>query len=282
MSGDLRALSDRLAAGGVVSADAEARLLLAHAAGVTSDRVFLVGALDEDQRARLEAAVARRLAGDPLQHITGEAWFRHVRVEVGPGVFVPRPETELLAGWAIDRLRGSAPGRVVAEPCTGSGAISLAIADEAPGHRQYAVELSPEAHAWAARNLAGTAVDLRLGDLADAWPDLDGTVDVLVVNPPYVPTSTRVPDEVTRDPELAVFSGTDGLDAIRVVATLAARLLRPATTAPAGEVGGAVGCEHDESHAEAVRDLFAAAGLREVHTHPDLVSRPRFTTAVAG
>lgn len=257
----------------MVSPDAEARTLLAHVAGMGVDRLFLLSELTASQREALDAAVGRRLAGEPVQHITGEAWFRHVRVAVGPGVFIPRPETELLAGWAIEWLDEREPGREVVELCAGSGAVSLAIATEAPGHRGHAIEVSPHAHAWAVRNLAGTQVDLRLGDMADSFADLDGRVDLVVVNPPYVPTSTAVPADVHHDPELAVFSGEDGLDAIRIVADVTARLLAP---------GGVLACEHDESHPDQVRRLFAEAGLGEIVTHDDLAGRPRFTTAVAG
>lgn len=273
MTDSLRVLAGQLARGGVASPAAEARILLAHVTGVPADRLFLVGSLPDGLRIALDQAVARRLAGEPLQHVTGEAWFRRVRLEVGPGVFVPRPETESLAGWAIDQLHARGHDQVVVELCAGSGAISLAIADEAPGHRQYAVELGEAAHGWATRNLAHTGVDLRLGDMAEAFGELDGTVDLLVVNPPYVPTGTVVAPEVEHDPGLAVFSGADGLDAIRVVRDVAVRLLRP---------GGALGCEHDESHDAAVREVFSSCGLRDVRTHADLVGRPRFTTAMAG
>ncbi|CAI9410424.1 peptide chain release factor N(5)-glutamine methyltransferase [Aestuariimicrobium sp. T2.26MG-19.2B] len=268
----LRRLTRQLADAGSPSPEAEARTLLSHATGVPLDRLFLVGELSEQQQAALMAATRRRLAGEPVQHITGEVWFRHARLRVGPGVFVPRPETELLAGWAIDQLRGTR-GRVVVELCAGSGAISRSIADEAPGHHQYAVEISETALTFARTNLAGTEVDLRAGDMADAFHDLDSGVDLLVVNPPYVPGPTRVPTEVHHDPAAAVFAGEDGLDAVRVVAEVAARLLRD---------GGVLGCEHDESHPEAVRGLFERAGLTRVETHADLVGRPRYTTAVAG
>jgi release factor glutamine methyltransferase len=268
----LRRLTVRLADGGSPSPEAEARTLLSHVTGMPIDRLFMVADLSDTQDEALRAAVDRRLAGEPVQHITGEVWFRHAHLTVGPGVFVPRPETELLAGWAIDRLRG-ATGRVVVELCAGSGAISRSIADEAPGHHQYAVEISETALAFARVNLAGTGVDLRAGDMAGAFHDLDSRVDLLVVNPPYVPNPTAVPQDVRLDPPTAVFAGEDGLDAVRVVAVVATRLLGR---------GGVLGCEHDESHPAAVRDLFERAGLAGVETHPDLAGRPRFTTAVAG
>ena len=128
----------------------------------------------------------RRATREPLQHLTGIAGFRHVELQVGPGVFVPRPETELLAGWAVEQC-SVLVDPVVVDLCTGSGAIAKAVADEVPTARVHAVELDEGAHAWAVRNLTGTGVDLRLGDLATAFGDLAGTVDVLTCNPPYIP-----------------------------------------------------------------------------------------------
>jgi release factor glutamine methyltransferase len=144
------------------------------------NRVGLADDLTDEQMRAFDALMARRQRREPLQHILGTAAFRYVEVEVGPGVFVPRPETELLAGWAVDRLsRLDEP--VAVDLCTGSGAIALALATEVPQARVYAVELSEEAYAFAGRNLSGTGVDLRYGDIATAFEDLDGRVDVVVV-----------------------------------------------------------------------------------------------------
>ena len=180
-----------------------------------------------------DALLARRAAREPLQHLTGVAWFRHVELVVGPGVFVPRPETELLAGWAVEAA-GELSEPVVVDLCTGSGAIAKAVADEVPGARVHAVELDQSAYAWAQRNLAGTGVDLRQGDLAAAFDDLAGTVDVVVCNPPYIPLEaweSVAPEARDHDPHLALFSGADGLDAIRVLERRAAQLLRPGGSA---------------------------------------------------
>ena len=173
--------SGRLAAAGVASPDHDAAELLAHVLGTTRGRLLLVDGVDPLQQQRYDDLVARRAAREPLQHLLGSAAFRYVEVAVGPGVFVPRPETELLAGWAIDRARevlGAGETPVVVDLCTGSGVIARSIADEVPEARVHAVELDPDAHAWAERNLTGTGVDLRLGDLATAFDDLAGQVHV--------------------------------------------------------------------------------------------------------
>lgn len=271
----LRAASARLAAAGVSSPDFDAAELLAHVLGTTRSRLSLVDAVPDESRAAFDDLVARRAAREPLQHLTGTAAFRHVELAVGPGVFVPRPETELLAGWAIDRateIRDRAP--VVVDLCTGSGAVALSIATEVPGARVHAVELDRDAFVWAGRNLTGSGVDLREGDMADAFPDLDGTVDVVVCNPPYIPLTAY--DGVgiearEHDPALALWSGDDGLEAMRVLEAVAARLLRP---------GGYVGAEHADVQGESAPQVFAATGRwSDVRDHRDLAGRPRYLTA---
>lgn len=273
----VRAAADRLAAAGVASPEHDAAELLAHVLGTTRGRLPLVETVDLPVRQRYDDLVARRAAREPLQHLTGSAAFRYVEVAVGPGVFVPRPETELLAGWAIDRARevlaaGEAP--VVVDLCTGSGVIARSIADEVPEARVHAVELDPAAHAWAERNLAGTGVDLRLGDLATAFDELAGQVHVLVSNPPYVPLEAWESVAVEardHDPHLALFSGDDGLDAIRVIGVRGLVLLRP---------GGVVGVEHADAQGEAAPAVFSRDGRwEEVRDHRDLAGRPRFLTA---
>ena len=249
----------------------EARALLAFTLGCQPHELAL-RTPEEAQAARFRELVAARADGVPLQFLTGVAAFRTVEVAVGPGVFIPRPETEALAGWVIEHLRTRADAPMVVELCAGSGAISLAIATEAPGCDQHAVEIDADALAYALRNLAATGVRLVHADMADALPELDGRVDVVVANPPYVPTAHA--DQVAADvrahePPLALFAGPDGLDAIRVVARVAARLLRP---------GGLVAVEHDESH-DAAAVLAATGDFDEVADHRDLAGRPRFVTA---
>ncbi len=263
----------RLREAGVTSADHDAAELLAHALGTDRSRLPLIDDVPPPVADQYDALVARRAAREPLQHLTGVAHFRHVSVGVGPGVFVPRPETELLAGWAIEAALGLA-APVVVDLCTGSGAIAKAVVDEAPHATVHAIELDPAAHAWAENNLAASGVDLRRGDLATAFPELDGSVDVVVCNPPYIPLEaweSVAAEARDHDPHLALFSGADGLDAIRTLEQRAAALLRP---------GGVVGVEHADVQGESAPGVFAATGRWvDVRDHLDLVGRPRFLTA---
>jgi release factor glutamine methyltransferase len=260
-----------LEAGGVSSPRHDAEVLLSHVTGVP--RMMLLGSAKPTgiQAQQYLELVKARAARIPLQHLTGSAAFRYVDVEVGPGVFVPRPETELLAGWAIDRARAlTAP--IVVELCAGAGAISLSVVHEVPDARVHAVELDEPAYEWAQRNLAGTGVDLRLGDMADAFADLDGQVDVVVANPPYIPLDAGesvAPEARDHDPALALWSGDDGLDAMRVVDQVAWRLLK---------AGGVVGAEHADAQGESAPAVFAGRWA-DVRDHVDLADRPRFVTA---
>ena len=273
----VRQATGRLAAAGVASPDFDAAELLAHVLGTTRSRLPLVESVTAEQSEAYAGLVARRAAREPLQHLTGTAAFRYVELAVGPGVFVPRPETELLAGWAVEQARAVADeGRVpvVVDLCTGSGAIALAVATEVPGAQVHAVELGDPAHAWASRNLAGSGVDLRHGDMVDAFGDLDGAVDVVVCNPPYIPLEAYesvAPEARDHDPDLALFSGEDGLVALRVVEQVAARLLR---------ASGVAGAEHADVQGEAAPAVFVATGRwSDVRDHPDLAGRSRFVTA---
>lgn len=268
---------DTLAAAGVASPEYDAAELLAHVLGTSRLGVLLAAPPGPRQREEYDELVARRARREPLQHLTGVAGFRYVELAVGPGVFVPRPETELLAGWAVDRARdvlltGRSP--VVVDLCTGSGAMALALATEVTQAEVHAVELSEDAMVWATRNLAGTGVDLRQGDLADAFGDLDGTVDVVVCNPPYIPLDAYegvAPEARDHDPALALWSGDDGLDAIRVLERVGSRLLR---------AGGVLGTEHSDVQGESAQAVFAATGRwRDVRDNEDLAGRPRFVTA---
>lgn len=266
--------AETLEAAGVSSPRHDAEVLLSHVTGTPRSLLTLTVRADDAQRQVFQEMIAARAARVPLQHLTGSAAFRYVDLEVGPGVFVPRPETELLAGWAIDSARelGSDRPPVVVELCAGSGAISLSIIHELPAAKVHAVELDEVAYGWARRNLDGTGVDLRLGDMADAFSDLDGQVDVVVANPPYIPLDaweSVAPEARDHDPQLALWSGDDGLDAMRVLEQVAWRLLRP---------GGVVGAEHADAQGESAPAVFTGRWA-EVRDHLDLAERPRFVTA---
>lgn len=267
----LEQATNDLEAGGVASPRHDAEALLSHVTGVP--RMMLIGSARPSgmQVQQYLELVRARAARFPLQHLTGSAAFRYVDVEVGPGVFVPRPETELLAGWAIDHAKGL-ESPVVVELCAGAGAISLSVVHEVPTAQVHAVELDEPAFEWGQRNLAGTGVDLRLGDMADAFADLDGLVDVVVANPPYIPLDaweSVAPEARDHDPALALWSGDDGLDAMRVVDQVAWRLLKP---------GGVVGAEHADAQGESAPAVFAPR-WSDVRDRRDLADRPRFVTA---
>ena len=269
----LAAATGQLAEAGVPSPEYDAAELLAHVLGTSRAKLFGVETVPPDRLVEFDRLVERRARREPLQHLTGVAHFRHVTLAVGAGVFVPRPETELLAGWAI--THASALDRpVVLDLGTGSGAIAAAVANEAPNARVHALELDEQAHQWAGRNLAGTGVDLRQGDLATAFDDLAGAVDVIASNPPYIPFDaweSVAPEARDHDPELALWSGGDGLDAIRALEARAAVLLRP---------GGVIGVEHADVQGESAPAVFADSGRwTEVNDHRDLADRPRFLTA---
>lgn len=270
----LAGATTRLREAGVPSPEHDAAELLAHVLGTTRGRLVLVEEVAPSATEQYDGLLARRVAREPLQHLTGVAWFRHVELAVGPGVFVPRPETELLAGWAVEECLRSGGSPLVVDLCTGSGAIAKAVKDEVPAAEVHAVELGEDAYAWAVRNLAGTDVDLRHGDMATAFEDLAGTVDVLTCNPPYIPLyawESVAPEARDHDPHLALFSGDDGLDAIRVLERRAAVLLRP---------GGVVGFEHADAQGGSAPAVFSATGRwADVRDHPDLAGRARYTTA---
>lgn len=256
----------------------DAEILAAHVLGVPRGRLALIDGFTDAQLAEFDGLVDRRAAGEPVQHLVGSAGFRHLELAVGPGVFVPRPETELLAGWGITLIT---QGTTVVDLCSGSGAIALAVANEVPGTRVYAVERSPAALSWLRRNAearaaAGdTPIDVVEGDATDpgVLAGLDGTVDAVLCNPPYVPAAAAVPpDVVDHDPHDAVFAGVDGLAVIRPVIARAAALLRP---------GGVFGVEHDDSHGSAVPALLRANGcFTDIEDHHDLAGRPRYATAI--
>jgi release factor glutamine methyltransferase len=273
-----------LAASGIADPQVDAELLIGHVLGASRGRVQSMSVTDaavgpEDTLAIVEA-IERRAAREPLQHITGVAWFRTLEISVGPGVFVPRPETEFVAGLAIDALRAVVPAEGGAPRAvdlgTGSGAIALSLAVEVPHAEVAAVENSPRAFIWAKENLRRVGAEnarLVFVDLADALPELDGSVDVVVSNPPYIPLGAvpRDPEVRLFDPEHALYGGDDGLDVVRSVSVTAHRLLRP---------GGSLVIEHGDLQGAELRALLEADGWRAVATHRDLTGRDRATTGI--
>lgn len=249
-----------LADAGVPSAEHDARALAAYAESSGVDFATLV---------------RRRAARVPLQHLTGSVGFRYIDLYVGPGVFVPRPESEVVAGIAIDLARAAGAEPVVVDLCSGSGAIALSVANELPQAVVHAVELEPAALEWLVRNATArraagdTGIGVHQDDAAQALPDLDGRVDVVVSNPPYVAEHELVqvdPEVRDHDPQPALVAGDDGLAVIRTVAGTAMRLLRP---------GGWVVVEHSDRQGETAPDVLRAAGFVDVTDSPDLTGRPR-------
>ena len=268
-----------LAAAGVASPRADAELLAAHVVGVPRGRLMMVPLVDPPVLEEYRGLVARRAAREPLQHVLGTAVLGPVTVAVGPGVFTPRPETELLLEWGLKAIAEIASPLVV-DLCTGSGALALAVAASRPDAVVHAVEADPAALSWARRNVAahadagGTSVVLHAADVRwpDLLPELESRVDLVLCNPPYVPDGTPVPPEVrVWDPPGAVFGGSDGLVVIRAVVTASAALLRH---------GGWLAVEHDDTHADAVPELLRRRRvLTDVQEHRDLAGRPRYATA---
>jgi release factor glutamine methyltransferase len=260
----------------IASPRTDAELLIAFVLGLPRGRLATAPDLSAEQSQRLSELVRRRAARVPLQHLTGSAPFRHLDLAVGPGVFVPRPETEVLVEWGLRWLSAYGERAVVADLCAGSGAIAASVATEASGLRVYAVEQDPGALIWLRRNVSQYGVVVVPGDATDpdVLSELDGQVDLVLSNPPYVPSigAASLPPEVTRhDPAIAVFAGVEGLDVIRPLIGRIAALLRP---------GGAIAVEHDDTHAYVVPTLVAADGrFDDVELHHDLARRPRFTTA---
>lgn len=263
-----------LAAAGVPSPRVDAELLAEHLLGVGIGRLRALMLGDSPAPEGYRELVAERAERIPLQHLTGVAHFRYLALAVGPGVFIPRPETESVVQLVIDRLQGMAHPKVV-DLGTGSGAIAGSVAHEVPGAEVHAVEFSEYAHAWAARNLLPLGVRLVRGDLRDALPGHNGTFDVVVSNPPYIPAAAvpTEPEVALHDPPEALYGGgADGMELPTAAAASAARLLAP---------GGYFVMEHAEVQAGAIAAVLERSGLwTAVSTHQDLNGRDRATTAV--
>ncbi|MGW6729383.1 peptide chain release factor N(5)-glutamine methyltransferase [Nocardia sp. NPDC055029] len=271
----------RLAEAGVASPLPDAENLAAHVLGVDRMRLALHPMVEPAEAERFGQLIDQRAARIPLQHLTGTAAMGEIDLAVGPGVFVPRPETELLFAWALAWLEtlphDHAP--IVVDLCTGSGALALAIAHARPDAQVHAVELDSDALPWARRNAddriadGDTPITLYADDVTDPTllTELSGRVDLVVSNPPYIPDAAILDPEVAEhDPHRALFGGSDGLDVIRAMVPTIARLLRP---------GGATAIEHDDTNGGGVAALLAAADFVDIVEHPDLAGKPRFVVA---
>jgi release factor glutamine methyltransferase len=275
----ISAAAGTLERAGVPSPGVDAEELAAHLLGVSRTRLGLTPLVESTWVEQYQELVGKRAARIPLQYLLGTVQFGRARLVVGPGVFIPRPETESLVAWALDAIVG-VPNPVVIDLCTGSGAIALAISAARPDARVIGVERSTAALSWARRNVVahldagGSRIELRGADIADQrlLADLDGTADLVTANPPYVPDDTVVEPEVSEfDPAEAVFGGPDGLSVIRPLISIAAGLLK---------VGGVLAIEHDDTQGTTVPDLLRRRRvLTDVFDHDDLTGRPRFVTA---
>ena len=261
-----------LADAGIDSARYEAEELAAHLTGTERGRLPLIDSPDDTFFDRYHAAIAARSRRVPLQHITGTAAFGPLRLLVGPGVFIPRPETEAILEWATAQRLPQAP--FIVDLCTGSGALAIALAQHWPEARLLGIDDSDAALEYARKNSAGTKVELLHADVTkpDLLTDLDGQVDLVVANPPYVPDGAPVEPEVSHyDPPHAVFGGADGMMVINAIVRLAGRWLRP---------GGFFAVEHDDTTSSVTCELISGTELFDnVVAQTDLTGRPRFVTA---
>ena len=261
-----------LADAGIDSARYDAEELAAHVAGTERGRLSLLGPPDDLFFDHYNAAVAARSRRVPLQHLTGTAAFGPLTLSVGPGVFIPRPETEAILEWAVAQSLRVKP--VVVDVCTGSGALALALARHWPDARVIGLDDSDAALDYARRNAVGTRVEFVRADVTDSvlLSELDGQVDLVVSNPPYVPDGAELePEVVEHDPPHAVFGGPDGMAVIPAVARLAGRLLRP---------GGMFAVEHDDTTSSMTAETISITELfDDIVARTDLTGRPRFVTA---
>jgi release factor glutamine methyltransferase len=261
-----------LADAGIDSARYDAEELAAHVAGTERGRLSLLGPPDDTFFDHYNAAIAARSRRVPLQHLTGTAAFGPLTLSVGPGVFIPRPETEAMLEWAVAQALPAKP--VVVDVCTGSGALALALARHWPGARVIGLDDSDAALDYARRNAAGTTVEFVRADVTHSGvlTELEGHVDLVVSNPPYVPDGAELePEVIDHDPPHAVFGGPDGMAVIPAVARLAGRLLRP---------GGLFAVEHDDTTSSMTAETIRSTELFDgIVARTDLTGRPRFVTA---
>ena len=300
----------RLAAVGVPSPSIDAAEIVAFAMGTTRSHLILLDPIGSDERVQIERLLTKRLSRVPLQHLIGTVGFRYLDVSVGMGVFIPRPETELVAEAAIREIKLQPEGaRIAVDLCTGSGAIAIALGTEAKGSIIHGVELSNDAIVWTRRNVAayeerlseaGSRVEVIHDDAAlvadpgHALATLAGQVAVVVSNPPYVPSGMvpREPEVRDHEPTIALYGGEDGLDVVRGVLRTAAILLRPGgllvvehsdmqglAAGPKGVPGAAREMVADEELSTMTGLLPGDAVWTRITDRIDLTGRPRFTLA---
>lgn len=262
----------QLAEAGIDSARWDAEQLAAHLAGTDRGRLAFLDPPGEEFFGRFQHAVAARSQRVPLQHLIGTVGFGPVLLHVGPGVFIPRPETESILEWAAAQPLPAHP--VIVDACTGSGALAVALSRRWPAARIIGIDDSEAALGYARRNAEGTTVELVHADIAtpSLLPELDAQVDLFVANPPYVPDDAVLEPEVAHhDPSHAVFGGPDGMAVIPAVVAQAARWLR---------TGGLLAVEHDDTTSASTVECINRTGLfDDVVARSDLAGRPRFVTA---
>jgi release factor glutamine methyltransferase len=272
-------VTDSLTQAKVPNPQVDAYWLICHAAGISRsellNRMTFDFGLTDPQREELLLALEKRMQRIPLQHITGSAGFRDFELRVGPGVFIPRPETEMVAQLGIDYLRQIPSPALALDIGSGSGAIAISLAREVIGTRVIAVEASQDAAAYTAQNIQGLApsVELRVGDFQDNVLDLSGSLDLLISNPPYIPIDAIPIDQEVRehDPDMALYGGQDGLDVIREIIQFGPLLLKR---------GGMLVLEHADGQSDAVCELLLAEGFSKVQAHSDLTERLRSVSAI--
>lgn len=269
---EIEAAAAVLAEAGIVSARTDAELLAAHSAGIERGRLAFADAPDPDFFVRYDSAVRSRASRIPLQHITGTAAFGPVLLEVGPGVFIPRPETEAILEWVLAQRLPDKP--LIVDVCTGSGALAVALSRCHPGSRAIGIDDDERALGYARRNAAAAGVEVIRGDATDPrlLSELDGTVDLVVSNPPYIPDGAELEPEVAlHDPAHALFGGPDGAAVIRPIVSRAAHWLKS---------GGLLAVEHDDTASALTVEIIGSSGaFEDVQPHTDLAGRWRFVTA---
>jgi release factor glutamine methyltransferase len=271
--------SSKLKEAGVTSATVDAELLACYCLGVSRSELALMVATNQEFPAaemdRFEQALSRRVSREPLQHITGVAPFRHLELEVGPGVFTPRPETEQLVSFAMEKI-SAIQSPLIVDLCSGSGAIAISLATEVSGSAVFAVELSKDAFEYLRRNASRNDLPeehLRNEDLVSSLVELDSRVDLVISNPPYIPNDAIPVDlEVQlHEPSMSLYGGVDGLDVVRQISVRAMKLLKS---------GGLLVMEHADTQSSAIGELLLAEGWLQVEARADLAGKDRMISAV--